>query len=122
MVACASHLGLVLWLLRIRVFGDVGEEEVGMAVEEIVGVLEIGLALVVGGLVGSRLGTGGSRARERVAASSHLADHVLGGAQGHVEGDVGRMVEVGGLAHYLLDALGRVHVECRGLGVDSVGR
>jgi hypothetical protein len=64
MVACASHLGLVLWLLRIRVLGDVGEEEVGMAVEEIVGVLEIGLALVVGGLVGSRLGHGGC-GRER---------------------------------------------------------
>jgi hypothetical protein len=59
MVACASHLGLVLWLLRIRVFGDVGKEEVGMAVEEIVGVLEIGLALVVGGLVGFSIRNGG---------------------------------------------------------------
>jgi hypothetical protein len=63
MVACASHLGLVLWLLRIRVFGDVGEEEVGMAVEKVVGFLEIGLALIVGGLVGSRLGR---RCRESV--------------------------------------------------------
>lgn len=56
MVACAGHLSLVLWLLRIRVLGDVGKEEVGMAVEKVVGILDIGLALVVGGLVGSRLG------------------------------------------------------------------
>ena len=59
MVAGAGHLGLVLWLLRIRVLGDVGEEEVGMAVEKVVGILQIGLALVVGGLGGSRLGRGG---------------------------------------------------------------
>jgi hypothetical protein len=59
MVACAGHLGLVLLLLRIGVFGDVGKEEVGMAVEKVVGVLQIGLALVVGGLGGSRLGRGG---------------------------------------------------------------
>jgi hypothetical protein len=70
MVACASHLGLVLWLLRIRVLGDVGKEEVGMAVEKVVGVLEVGLALVVGGLVGSRLGHGGF-GRSRVC-SHHL--------------------------------------------------
>lgn len=108
MVAGAGHLGLVLWLLRIRVFGDVGEEEVGMTVEEIVGFLEIGIALVVGGLVGSRLGRGGV---SRVyGASSHLAGHVLGGAQGHVEGDVGGMVEVGSLGDNLLDALGRAHL------------
>jgi hypothetical protein len=44
-------------------FGDVGKEEVGMAVEKVIGFLEIGLALVVGGLVGSRLGR---RGRERV--------------------------------------------------------
>lgn len=62
-VACASHVLLVLWLLRIRVLGDVGEEEVGMAIEKVVGVLDIGLALVVGGLGGSRLGRRG-RARE----------------------------------------------------------
>lgn len=62
MVAGAGHLGLVLWLLRIRVLGDVGEEEVGMAVEKVVGILQIGLALVVGGLGGSRLGR---RGRER---------------------------------------------------------
>lgn len=63
MVAGAGHLGLVLWLLRIQVLGDVGEEEVGMAVEKVVGILQIGLALVVGGLGGSRLGRRG-RARE----------------------------------------------------------
>jgi hypothetical protein len=63
MVACAGHLGLVFWLLRIGMFGDVGKEEVGMAVEKVIGFLEIGLALVVGGLVGSRLGR---RGRERV--------------------------------------------------------
>lgn len=117
MVACAGHLGLVLVLLRIRVFVDVGKEEVGMAVEEIVGVLQIGLALVVGGLGGLSIRTG--RCGGRVAASSHLADHVLGGAQGHVEGDVGRMVEVGCLGHYLLDALGCTHVACRGLVIDG---
>lgn len=50
MVAGAGHLDLVLWLLCIRVFGDVGKEEVGMTVEKVVGVLKIGLALVVGGL------------------------------------------------------------------------
>jgi transcription factor 1 len=60
---------------------------------------------------------------ERVCnRSSHLADHVLGGAQGHVEGDVGGMIEVGCLGHYLLDALGRTHVGCRELVVvDDAG-
>jgi hypothetical protein len=66
MVACASHLGLVLWLLRIRVFGDVGKEEVGMAVKKVVGFLEIGLALVVGGLVGSRLGRRGRESVQQI--------------------------------------------------------
>ena len=66
MVAGASHLGLVFLLLRIRVLGDDGEEEVGMAVEKVVGILEIGLALVVGGLGGSRLGR---RRWERVCGS-----------------------------------------------------
>ena len=56
-----------------------------------------------------------------MAASSHLADHGLDGAQGHVEGDVGRMVEVGCLGHYLLDALGCIHVGRRGLVVDDKG-
>lgn len=41
--------------------------------------------------------------------SSHLAEHALGGAQGHVQGDVGRMVKVGRRRDNLLDALGRIH-------------
>lgn len=86
-----------------------GEEEVGMTVEEVVGFLEVGIALVVGSLVGGRLGRGGvSRVYE---ASSHLAGHVLSGAQGHAEGDVGCMVEVGSLGDNLLDALGCSHAD-----------
>ena len=49
-VAGAIHLRLVLLLLCIRVFRNMCKEEVGMAVQEQVGVLEVAIALVVGGL------------------------------------------------------------------------
>lgn len=117
LVAYAGQQRLELRLLCIGVFGDVGEEEVGMAVEEQVGVLDVGIALVVDGLVGDLFS--GQRGASVRRLSSHLAQHVLCCAQRHVERYTGHMVEGRRLLHNLLDALWRAHSVCVFIKVGS---